>query len=675
MVKDEYLVAKHLEKWLLVGLFLLAFGLRVVALDNAPPGLRYDELQNYLMAGRVLAGERPLYFAESWGHEPLYHYLQAISLWLVGESDWSLRLPSVVLGLIALAATWLVTKKILGRDVAFLTTTFLAISFWSVFYDRVGLRVGGVTAFASLMIYFLWRCWERPSTDKWRGIGDGLLGGLFLAAGVYTYLAGRVLPAIFAAFVLFTAVFYWQKFKTRWLRFAVLAAIAVLLCWPLWRAITNNPAGEQRLELLNEGIIGLRQGDPQPVINFTVRALGMYVVLGEQDWLYNEYGRPVFGVLLTGFFLSGMVWALWLWRKPRYALLLLWFIGGTGPAMIAPPAASVTHSIVAQPVAMIFLGLGVAGAWRWLAGRQKVVAAALLGLLIIVTGVEACLAYFVTWNQQPEVAELYQRGISAVADAVQADAPEGPVLLGGPYISYWHPWNAVSFDLAMAGDTSQVRWFNPAGAWVWPATPSLATYYFPVAPLASQQYDPELLMLFQADAISLSASRGRYAKYFLQDAPAFEQILGQTARETTVTWPSDFAQLPDPELPLNFDNRLQLLAVSTPEQTTPDIVRFMTYWQIKTDDPTPLVAFVHLTHDGEDIWGQQDWLDVRLAGLQPGDRFAQVHTVPIQSGAPAGVYHLQLGMYRPDTLERLPIQTVEGQHVDRIFAGEIDLER
>ena len=71
---------------------------------------------------------------------------------------------------------------------------FLTVSFWAIFYSRVGLRVGGVTAFATLMIYFLWRCWERPPTEKWFGLVDGALAGLFLAAGVYTYLAGRVLP-------------------------------------------------------------------------------------------------------------------------------------------------------------------------------------------------------------------------------------------------------------------------------------------------------------------------------------------------------------------------------------------------------------------------------------------------------------------------------------------------
>jgi hypothetical protein len=365
-----------------------------------------------------------------------------------------------------------------------------------------------------------------------------------LAAGVYTYLAGRVLPAIFVGFVLFTAVFHWQQFKTRWPRFVLLAAVAALLIWPLWQAIAAIPVGEQRLELLNQAIVALRQGDPLPVLDLTVRALGMYVIQGEQDWLYNEYGRPIFGILTVFFFLGGLLWVVWRWRQPKFALLLLWFFGGTGPSMIAPPAASVTHSIVAQPVAYHFSGAGRGPPWRWLVARQSVAATALMALLFIVPGVEASLAFFQTWNQQPEVGELYQAGITAVADAVQKDEPDGAVLVGGPYVNYWHPWNAVAFDLATPGDTTAVRWFNPAGAWVWPADAFPATYYFPEAPLGPQQFDAELQSLFGADAGSSEEVFADYRTFLLPDAAQFEVRLAEVVGETAVAWPPDFAHLP-----------------------------------------------------------------------------------------------------------------------------------
>jgi hypothetical protein len=91
-------------------------------------------------------------------------------------------------------------------------------------------------------------------------------------------------------------------------------------------------------------------------------------------------------------------------------------------------------------------------------------------------------------------------------------------------------------------------------------------------------------------------------------------------------------------------------------------------------DPTPVVAFVHLTADGYDIWGQQDWLDVRTEGLRPGDRFVQVHAVPVRSDTPPGLYHVELGLYAPDTLLRLRIETGTDEVVDRVWVGEVRVE-
>ena len=77
------------ELWGVVVVLLVATALRLGGLRDVPPGLRYDELLDYRMIGRILAGERPLYFAESWGEEPLFLYLQAATLALTKASDWS----------------------------------------------------------------------------------------------------------------------------------------------------------------------------------------------------------------------------------------------------------------------------------------------------------------------------------------------------------------------------------------------------------------------------------------------------------------------------------------------------------------------------------------------------------------------------------------------------------
>lgn len=84
---------------------------------------------------------------------------------------------------------------------------------------------------------------------------------------------------------------------------------------------------------------------------------------------------------------------------------------------------------------------------------------------------------------------------------------------------------------------------------------------------------------------------------------------------------------------------------------------------------------MHITSGGGDIWGQVDWLSVRTDGLQPGDRFAQVHSVPVAPETPPGTYHALLGLYPPpDWQQRLPIAAGVDETADQVLLTEIAVE-
>ena len=64
-------------RWLIVGLTLLAFAVRIWQLEQTPPGWRDDELINSLVISqKVLDGEWAVYYADASGHEALYHVLK-----------------------------------------------------------------------------------------------------------------------------------------------------------------------------------------------------------------------------------------------------------------------------------------------------------------------------------------------------------------------------------------------------------------------------------------------------------------------------------------------------------------------------------------------------------------------------------------------------------------------
>jgi 4-amino-4-deoxy-L-arabinose transferase-like glycosyltransferase len=671
----------------LVAILLVAAVLRMVMLSDVPPGLRYDELLNYRMAQRVIAGDRPIYFTESWGEEPFFLYAQAIAISWTKASDWSLRVPAALSGLLGVLTAWLAARRILGHRVAVLTAASLAISFWSIFFSREGLRVITVTPFSCLMIYFLWRGLQRSPKQPWRALAEFTLSGICLGAMFYTYVAARVFPLLPIAFAVYVLVFHRATSKHAWMGLLLVAVAGLLVAAPLLYAIYGPTAAEQRIEQLDDAWEALQQGNPGPVLNLAVRGLGMFVWQGEKDWLYNVYGRPIFDPLTAVGFFLGIVICIWQWRQPRCALMLLWLVIGLAPAVIVPPPASLSHAIAAQPPAYILLAVGLDALWRALsarasAKRRQWIAPLLVTAIIFCHGALSCYAYFVTWANSPEVCKLHQCGVSAVARELDARDPPGPVAVGAPCVNYWHPWNIVSFDLTLQRDDLDVRWFNPGGrcghstdlgaGWVWPAGEGPVTYYFPSDPLEPQAFDPVLQEIFMTNAEFLSAN-DEFAAFRLGSPAALEARI-EGAEDTPLAWPPDLAHLLPPTLPLVFADRFALLGAELDAVTVHpgDQARLITYWEVLAADPSPVVAFVHLTSNGQDLWGQHDWLDVWADGLQPGDRFVQVHSVQVKPETPPGPYHLELGLYNPhpETLTRLPIVTGTDSTADRVWIGE-----
>jgi hypothetical protein len=345
--------------------------------------------------------------------------------------------------------------------------------------------------------------------------------------------------------------------------------------------------------------------------------------------------------------------------------------------MIAEPPASISHAIAAQSPAYILLALGLDALWRVFAKRKRWIAPLLAAATIAFHGALSYHAYFVTWANAPEVCGLHQCGVTAIARELDAGDPVGPVAVGAPYVDYWHPWNAVGSDLTLRREDLAVRWFNPAGGWVWPAGEGPVTYYFPADPLGPQAFDPQLEELFFADAELIPTGHDDFTAFRVESPTAFEERLN-ALEPLPMAWSSEGAHLPPPKLPLVFDGRFALLGAELQEAVVQPggQLRMLTYWEVLAADPTPVVAFVHLTSDGTDIWGQVDWLSVRADGLQPGDRFVQVHLVPVEAKTPSGSYRAMLGLYPPPNWQqRLPIATDSSEEAaDRVLLGEVKVE-
>lgn len=671
------------ELAVLAAILLAAAALRLSALGAVPPGPGYDELQNARLAGRVLAGRWAIYFPENHGQEPLYPLLEALAVRLLGWSVFTIRLPGALAGVVATLALYLAGRRLAGRRAALLAAAVYAVSFWPLIETRMGLETGLLAPLAALAMVFLAR-----GLDRNQGCGlqpapflrlfDFALAGLFLGLHVYAYTPGRPIPALPLALLVYLLLFDRRTLRHRWPGLLALCLVALAVALPLALFLHVHPEAEERLGQLSGPLTALRQGDPRPLLQVAVGTLGMFSFRGEPQWLYNVAGRPVFDPFTSLFFYAGLGVCLARLRDWRCGLVLLWLLMGLSPALVSPPAGSFTHTLAAQPIVYLILGIGIDAVWQWLTRwlilplPGFVMAICILLLNAVLSGY----AYFVAWANAPEVCELYQCGITAIARELDTRDPPGPVAVAAPYVDYWNPWNAEGLDLALRRKDLTVRWFNPGGAWLWPAGTGPATFYIPSDPLGPQEFDSDLQALFFTDAVLLPVADNDFVAFRITRPMALEERLKAVAQGTLLAWPPDLAHLQAPALPLTFGGRFALLGAEAPEGTVRagEELRLVTYWQVLAADPAPVVAFVHLTDDGFDIWGQHDGLDVRVVGLQPGDRFAQVHRVPVKPETPPGVYHLQLGLYGPDTLTRLPIAVGGDATADRVWVEKIQVQ-
>ncbi|MGQ9555126.1 MAG: glycosyltransferase family 39 protein, partial [Anaerolineae bacterium] len=88
------------------------------------------------------------------------------------------------------------------------------------------------------------------------------------------------------------------------------------------------------------------------------------------------------------------------------------------------------------------------------------------------------------------------------------------------------------------------------------------------------------------------------------------------------------------------------------------VVNLTLVWQSAGATATSYTVFTHLVGEDGQIYGQQD--NAPVSGSYPTTDWRQDETIvdqyviAVQADAPAGEYELRLGLYRPDTGERLP---------------------
>ena len=126
----------------LIVILLLALGLRLFRLNGIPPGLTHDEANHGREALEIRDGVLRYYFPLNYGSEPLYSYMVAGSMSVLGENVFALRFVNVVFGVAAIAMTAVWANRAFDKATALIAAGLMAVSFWPLASSREALRAG-----------------------------------------------------------------------------------------------------------------------------------------------------------------------------------------------------------------------------------------------------------------------------------------------------------------------------------------------------------------------------------------------------------------------------------------------------------------------------------------------------------------------------------------------------
>ncbi|MFN2136128.1 MAG: ArnT family glycosyltransferase [Candidatus Promineifilaceae bacterium] len=661
----------------LIVILLLALGLRLFRLNGIPPGLTHDEANHGREALEIRDGVLRYYFPLNYGSEPLYSYMVAGSMSVLGENVFALRFVNVVFGVAAIAMTAVWANRAFDKATALIAAGLMAVSFWPLASSREALRAGMLPFFMVLAVWFFWQITcnpcgeERPPFSKkapgdsaidWRLLGLVLGFALSIVATFHIYLAARVAWLLFPFFLLYLALFHRSDFRRSWQPALAGLLLAGLLVLPMFVYLAHNPYAQTRLSMLDGTLAQLSSGELRPILTNALQAFLAFFWpgYGDQFLAYNIPGRPVLDAFTAIFFLIGLIVSLRRWRQPANAFLLIWYVTGIIPSLVTGPTANTTRNLAALPAVYLLGAVGFLAAARWLAARLSwsrrtvltIGALAWFGIVLFVSARD----YFGRWGESPEVRGAYQHTLIEELDYLQGHISEGQqVLLSSVYPG---PAHDPSIALVVAGDGArQWRWSDARYALVLPSGPD-SVAAIPASTPPHQAFadvlEPQETVILRPDDRDPS-----YTYYTLEGAslaanPTKEPLadFGAAIELLDAQW------LAGPVSPGNNAELLTVWRVTNPANIGPAHAPTFT---------TDAVFFTHLLDASGAIVSQRDALDAPSWSWHDGDIILQIHQLPLGADLPAGAYEAFVGIYDRPTGERLPLFDDQGATNETMF--------
>ena len=273
-----------MNKWLLPGILLVAFILRVYGLSSYPVGFTPDEASfgydaySILHTGKDQWGNSFPLVLESFGvAKPLlYAYLAVPSIAIFGLTEFAVRLPNALLGALAVFVVFLLTERLFNKRTALFAAGLLAVSPWHTMLSR-GAFEANLTAF--FLPLGLWLLLKGAKEQKFL-----YLGSLVLGLNLFSYHSAKLVTPL--ALLLF-AILYKDKFVNISKKHLARAAGIFVVFLGLMAYSFTLGAGARASD------VSIFRGIREASAEYKVHAFNLGINPTLTRVLYNKYKIPV----------------------------------------------------------------------------------------------------------------------------------------------------------------------------------------------------------------------------------------------------------------------------------------------------------------------------------------------------------------------------------------------
>lgn len=365
---------------------IVASGLRLWQLGKIPISPDWDEVAlgynaySILETGKDEYGKfLPIVLRSFDDYKPaLYTYLAMPSIAVLGLNVIAVRLPSAILGILTVLATFFLVKELFKKNsLALLASFLLAISPWHIQFSRVAFEANVGIALNTFGILFFLKSFKKPWFLS--------LSALMLGFSLHVYQSEKVFVPLLIAILL--CVFRKEFFSIRKRYMYVSLIIFAIICLPLIlftltnkdalsRAKTvsifsNSSIIEGNTEKLvkdraNNDILGLILDNRR--VEFAKYIIGGYLSHLDLNWLFVEgdiarHHAPGMGLMYLielPFLLVGIYMLIFgKFDKALKIFITLWFLIVPIPASVTNDVPHAVRTINFLPILQILTAIGI----------------------------------------------------------------------------------------------------------------------------------------------------------------------------------------------------------------------------------------------------------------------------------------------------------------------------